>query len=73
MAITSSGDFDRVIVDRHVECEMRDGTILRADVYRPDDEPRRGNPSTIPESEWVTAVQQVWSGTDLPLATGARG
>ena len=33
-------DFKRVIVDRHVECEMRDGTILRADVYRPDDEPR---------------------------------
>jgi uncharacterized protein len=40
VTITSSGDFDRVIVDRHVECEMRDGTILRADVYRPDDESR---------------------------------
>lgn len=30
-----------MVVDRHVECEMRDGTVLRADVYRPDDdEPR---------------------------------
>ena len=40
MTNPTPSDFGRVIVDRHVECEMRDGTVLRADIYRPDDEPR---------------------------------
>ncbi len=30
----------RVIVDRHVDVPMRDGTRLKANVYRPDDEER---------------------------------
>ena len=30
----------RLIVDRDVPVEMRDGTILRADVYRPDSNDR---------------------------------
>lgn len=34
-------DFIRIGVDRHVETEMSDGTILRSDVYRPDDDEAR--------------------------------
>jgi predicted acyl esterase len=30
------GDAMRILVDRDVPVEMRDGTVLRADAYRPD-------------------------------------
>lgn len=35
-------------VDRNVPMEMRDGTVLRADVYRPDDNQK--HPAILAES-----------------------
>lgn len=54
--MTQSSEHDRLIIDRNVECEMRDGTILRADVYRPD-----GGP-------WPTLVHRIPYNRQNPMS-----
>ncbi|MYH94324.1 MAG: CocE/NonD family hydrolase, partial [Acidimicrobiaceae bacterium] len=41
-----------VTVERDVPATMRDGTVLRADVYRPADQPADGNPVLLARSPY---------------------
>jgi predicted acyl esterase len=57
----------RLVVERDAEVRMRDGVILRADVYRPDAlEP-------VPVLMLRTPYGKAWSETSFALTAAERG
>ena len=56
----------RAVVERGAEALVRDGTILRADVYRPD------APGPLPHHRGANALRQVRLQRPRPEAGGAR-
>jgi putative CocE/NonD family hydrolase len=56
-----------LIVERDVEAQMRDGVILRADIYRPD------TPEPVPVLLQRTPYGKGWSQTPFALMAAERG